>query len=78
MFSNGYESDDPIDLLGESSLELDDFQELDEIANGTKRKEKSSVAKAAFNMTKTIVGAGVFGLALVFQRAVGWDLSHIS
>jgi hypothetical protein len=77
MFSNGYESDDQIDLLGES-LELDDFQELDEIANGTQKKEKSSVAKAAFNMTKTIVGAGVFGLALVFQRAVGWDLSHIS
>ena len=30
---------------------------------------QSSVAKAAFNMTKTIVGAGVFGLPFTFQKA---------
>jgi hypothetical protein len=33
---------------------------------------QSSVAKAAFNMTKTIVGAGVFGLPFTFQKAGNW------
>ena len=32
-------------------------------------KGQSSVAKATFNMTKTIVGAGVFGIPLTFQKA---------
>ncbi len=32
-------------------------------------KGQSSVAKATFNMTKTIVGAGVFGLPFTFQKA---------
>ncbi len=32
-------------------------------------KGQSSVAKATFNMTKTIVGAGVFGLPFTFHKA---------
>ncbi|KAJ3333799.1 hypothetical protein HDU91_002847, partial [Kappamyces sp. JEL0680] len=78
-FLRDYEEE--MKLLSEGTLELAPTEvdaELEDMLNTTgivggerspEHHAKSSVAKAAFNMTKTIVGAGVFGLPATFQKA---------